>query len=289
MNLRHAAALALLNHLFATALCIVAIAGCDRGGPVVSNQPSTEAQPPAAALAAELFIQPSASRGSQGEIVIEGRTNLPDGLVIGVELYNGKKLAGQDFKVKVNGGQFRSTGFTNRNSPYAPGRYRVHFLSFFNGAWQSTEILALVGDGGSRLRGKLFKLTDPDVVDSDRELDLTATLSFPPLSQEAKAIALVKAAVLTGGGFASEGRSSANVGKTVAWYMTMPDLTPNHGWSARRIALGDGQASNTYMVVFDYIDGPQGERQAVWTANLATGEVHFTNKAAKAFSWMPPD
>ena len=139
------------------------------------------------------------------------------------------------------------------------------------------------------MRGKLFKLTDPDVVDSDRELDLTTTLSFPPLSQEAKAIVLVKAAVLTGGGFFSEGRSSANVGKTVAWYMTMPDLTPNHGWSAKHIALGDGRASNTYMVVFDYIDGPQGERQAVWSANLTTGEVHFTNKAAKAFSWMPPD
>ena len=83
IKLRHAAALALLNRLIATGICIVAIAGCDRGGRVVSSQPSTEAQPAAAALPAELFIQPSASRGSQGEIVIEGRTNLPDGLVIG--------------------------------------------------------------------------------------------------------------------------------------------------------------------------------------------------------------
>jgi len=264
-----------LNRLIAIGLCIVATAGCDLGAPpATSNRPSV-------ALPAVFFIQPSASRGPQGEVVIEGKTNLPDGLIIGVELHNGKKLAAQDFKVRVYGGQFQSTGFTNLGSPYAPGRYRVHFLSYFNVAWQTPEILALVGDGGSRLRGNLFKLTDPDVIDGDRALDLNATLSFPPLSQGAKAITLVKAAVLISNG----SRSSANVGTLVGSFMTIRGVTPHNGWTAKRMALASGD--DTYMVTFDFIDSRVGEMEAVWSANLTTGPVHFTNKAAKNLSWQP--
>jgi hypothetical protein len=52
----------------------------------------------------------------------------------------------------------------------------------------------LGGEGGKTLHGKMFKTVNPDVIDSSKELDYTTIVEVPPLTPEAKAISLVKAA-----------------------------------------------------------------------------------------------
>jgi len=124
----------------------------------------------------------------------------------------------------------------------------------------------------------LFKLEDPEVIDSDRILDLWQTIAFPPLSNELQAISLVKSAVLT---TPKRGRSADNVENTIKEFMDPPDVHPARGWSATKIQ------NQEYRVFFDFIDGSLGEKQAIWSANLATRQVRYLNKSAKILSWLP--
>jgi hypothetical protein len=179
--------------------------------------------------------------------------------------------------------------------PFPPGRKQIHYeadfmgtsATNFNAYVQRPEVQKVVGEGGRNLKGEMFKETDPDIVDSDRVLDYSQTVQFPPLTLEAEAINLVKRAVLTNPGF---GRSSTDVDQSVQYNVKTTALlakTPNFhwegkGWSAR--LTGD----RTYAVSFDSItDDEEGEHQAVWSANLATRQVKYVNKAAKDLSWVP--
>jgi hypothetical protein len=57
-------------------------------------------------------------------------------------------------------------------APLPSGNHKVRFSAYFNGAWQPPSVLSMLGgEGGKNLHGKLLKLTDPDVVDSDKALD----------------------------------------------------------------------------------------------------------------------
>jgi hypothetical protein len=190
-------------------------------------------------LPLEVFLDAAAERGPAGQIFITGSTNLPDSLKIGVEIPEVKwketvkdqqgrqqaiTLFAQDFKVAIQSGRFRSVGFMAHKKPYPAGKHKLHFIAHFNGAWQSKEILRIVGDGGKNLRGKIFKKQDPDVIDSDLILDYTITLLFPPLSLESEAIDLVKRAILTVPG---RGRSATNVQENIRvnldlWYIGPP-------------------------------------------------------------------
>lgn len=58
-------------------------------------------------------------------------------------------------------------------------------------------------------------------------------------------------------------------------------LTPAKGWAAR------STGSKMFEVSFDFVNGKAGEEQAIWTANLATGEVQYVNSNAKYMSWTP--
>lgn len=150
--------------------------------------------------------------------------------------------------------------------------------SFFNGAWQSKEILKITGEGGSKLHGKLFKKTDPDVVDSDVRLDQELVLVFPQLTPESQAINLVKAAVITVPG---RGRSATNIQQNVQLFMKTPGLSVGKGWSAKL------QEENTYLVTLDFINGQLGPSQAIWSADVVTKKVQYINKYAKDMSWVP--
>jgi hypothetical protein len=54
-------------------------------------------------------------------------------------------------------------------------------LAYFNEAWQSADILRIVGKGGTNLNGKVLRLQDPDVVDSDKIIDITRVVQVPAL------------------------------------------------------------------------------------------------------------
>jgi hypothetical protein len=53
------------------------------------------------------------------------------------------------------------------------------------------------GEDGKKLKSTILKATDRDVIDSPMAVDYLLTLPVPPISQGAKAISLVRAAILT--------------------------------------------------------------------------------------------
>ena len=240
-------------------------------------QPSTPTTAQAYVLPDEFTLAPVAERGSEGEIYISGTTNLPDGMKMWVIL--GPKKAQQD--VFVRGGKFRSGPLYQKVSSPIAGRQSLEVTAYFNGAWQSNTVLSLIGDGGKNVHGNLFKLTDPDVIDSPKILDATFTVLLPPILHETTAINVVKHAVLTVPGM---GRSATDIEDNLALF-TRPStgVRPGKGWSARPTD------NNAYNVFYDFLDGSQGEKQAIWSVNTATKQVKYVNESAKLFSWTPKD
>jgi len=266
---------------------ILLLGGCDsRTTPVTAPTKGHYTVP------AEIALEVSAERGNGGEIFIIGSTNLPDGMKIGAEVPFGKKRLGQDFGIYISDGKFRSAGFGTGSDPLPPGKYRVHLLSHFNEAWQAPNILEIVGRSGAKLPlGRFIKLDDPNLMDSDKLLEYTVSIEFPPLmkanppaprakaTDAERAIGLVKRAILVVDG----SRSSETVENGFNFYMKDPAIRMGSGWSARPSDTGE------YTVVLSFIDGKAGPAEAIWTADLKTGKVQYRNKAAKAFSWIPKD
>ncbi len=225
-------------------------------------------------LPAEFSIQPAIERGPEGELYVLGTANFPDGMKMSVAL--GPKKAVRD--AFVNGGKFRS-GPLYQDAPAVSGRQPLEIIAYFNGAWQNQSVLSILGDGGKNLHGALFKSTDPDVVDSDKILDARFTLSVPPLTPEANAIMIVKKAILT---VPDKGKSAADIEDNIKEFESPgTGVARGKGWSAA--PSGAGQ----YNIKYDFIDGSAGEKQAIWSVNLATKQVSYVNEAAKLFSWTP--
>ncbi len=288
------------------ALAGLVVAGCHESNGGASADPS----PSGSALKAfspdrDLFIDASASRLVDGRIVVFGTTNLPEGLKLWVNVEEGKlplgapKSVAGDENVIVHQGKFTTqplwmavpnTRFTktgwpstvnvkDREVPFPARAFKVHFESYFNGAWQSKDIIAAVGGEGAKpLKGKIIKAENPDVIDSSKTVDYTPSLTFPPLSPEGKATSLVRAAIMT---VPDQGRSTGDVQAVVDMFMASPGLKAAKGWDAKKDGL------TTYSVSFDFINGSQGEQQALWQADLATGKVKYVNENGKLFSWAP--
>jgi hypothetical protein len=121
-------------------------------------------------------------------------------------------------------------------------------------------------------------LQDPDVINSDKELDYTLTIDFPQVPAEATAIDLVRHATLSVPG---QGRSALTVQKTIDEFMKAPGMQTGRGWRAVRTQGDD------YTVTFNFSGGGGEDADAIWTANVKIGRVRYVNKSAKIFSWSP--
>lgn len=252
-----------------------------------------------------LFINASAKRIDDGRVVISGETNLPEGLKMWVTIEDGKHPLGTqeavapDDNVYVRNGHFSTSPFwlkvpnklfttegwpagvevQERERPYPTKVFNVHFTSMFNSAWQTAAVLdAVGGEGGKTLRGQIIRAVNDDVVDSTKAVDYTLKVGFPPLSRAAQAISLVRAAVMS---TPEGGRSTGDVQAVVDMYMVSPGLSPAKGWSAKE------EAPDSYTVFFDFINGSQGEQQALWKVNLTSGKISYVNENGKLFSWAP--
>lgn len=239
-----------------------------------------------------ITLTASAGRDEGGATIISGTTNLPDGTKLGVELMAGGREIAQDLNVVVASGRFRSGGFRKANSPLPPGKQKVHLFTYFTTSWQPQTVLALVGDGGKKLKASaVIHSRDAQLIDGDNVLDYTADLVVPSLgsahgkstesfpvsrSPETRAIDIVKKAVLVVDG----DRSSVNVEDGIRYYLRFPGLRAGDGWSAIQIA------PNTFDVSFDFLDGDNKAR-AIWEVNAATHKVLYRNKSAKTFSSIP--
>ncbi len=177
-------------------------------------------------------------------------------------------------------GQFRSEGFSNKASPIPAGPHKIKVLTYFNAAWQSAAVLAIVGKGGSNLKGKLLKLEDPTISDSGKIIDETRTVVFPPVGGETTAIALTKKSILT-----VDGRRSADdIEDAIAFFMkTTPSIKESTCWSAK------SEGGTKYTVSYNFVDGAEGNKTALWSADTVTRKVAYLNSAAKIFSWTPKD
>ena len=238
-------------------------------------------------LPGEITLEFSVERGDLGRIFVVGSTNLPDGTKLGAEVTEPGGGEAQDYKILVINGKFRSEGFTNEGLPIPAGKRKVHMLAYFNSAWQPPEVLRIVGDGGANLKGKPIKLQDRDVTDSDKIVDLTRVVDVPALdpkpagasSAGQDAIHRVKDSILTVDGQ----RSATNLDANVALFMQSPGLRAAGGWTAKKLDGGK------YLVSFDFIDGDNGDQQAIWELDSASNKVRYVNKRAKIMSWTPAD
>lgn len=215
-------------------------------------------------------IQPIATRDSSGGILISASTNIPDGVKIWVQLVDGSTS-----KTHVSNGNFSSEPFTKKGKIIQAGPHQVSFLAYFNEFWQQpAAVLEITGKGGKLLKGKLFHKTDPDVIDSDKMLEYSTTINFPPVSRDLEAISLVKSATLVVDGT----RSSATIGETVDWFLKPgTGIKMGAGWKAVAKVL------DTYEVQLDITGGP-----AIWQADLRAKKVKYINKVAKDMSYLPP-
>jgi len=161
---------------------------------------------------------------------------------------------------------------------HSAGQYKVHITSYFNGAWQTPSLLSVTGEDGKQLKGPILKPTEPDVIDSPKVVDYRVTMPFGSVSPAAKAVSLVRTAVPTVPG---NGRSAGDVQANLDLYLSAPGLQPGKGWSAT------AKSPTVFEVSYDFVNGSQGEQQAVWTANVASGDVKYVNENAKTFSWTP--
>jgi hypothetical protein len=274
---------------------------------VIGCKDSASAPPTAKpyTLPAALTLDASATRTDDGEIVISGRTNLPDGLKFWVQVEDGHlplgapKVVASDDAVFVRSGQFASaplwlsapnTRFTKkgwpkgvqvdyRQKPFPEGKFSIRFESYFNSSWQTPEVLTtLGGEDGKSLNGSILKKTDADVIDSPKVMDYLLTLPFPALSPSARAINLVRASILN---VPDEGRSAGDIQANIDYFLSTPGVRAGKGWSAKVTS------PTVYEVSYDFIDGEQGETQGIWTANIVSGEVKYVNKDAKILSWTP--
>jgi len=132
----------------------------------------------------EVTLKADVARGPEGEMVVTGSTNFPDGLKLSIDVESGRppKVIAGDGEVLVRNGTFHTrplwaevlnkdfknftpemkawqdvADFKFRRRPFAPGRYAVHFTAAFTGGWQDKSVLDLLGgSGGKALRGPIL-------------------------------------------------------------------------------------------------------------------------------------
>lgn len=275
-------------------LYCIFLTGCSPKPVSIDSAPASNASK---TLASEPFVNATAERGPEGETYISGSTNLPEGMKMWLTV--GSSASPDDEGVFVRRGKFRSAALYAESpnpdlraakakrpagdsirvlkSPFPAGIHKVSFTAFFNGAWQDESVLLLTGEGGKNLRGKIFKATDSDVTDSDKTLDARLNLSFPPISDTAQAIQLVKRARLTVPG---SGRSATDIDTNIELFMNSGNgLHPLSGWSAKPDAAGG------YEVRYEFVNGALGNEAALWSTNLKTKQVKYVNSSGKILSW----
>lgn len=240
-------------------------------------------------IPAEVTLTATASRYGGGGAFIAGTTNLPDGMRLGIELKDGNRTLAFDDRMRVKSGRYLSAPFRSGNEPLKPGKRVFRIFAYFNGLWQSNEVLGLIGENGSNLKtSALIHLDDA----GNRLLEYETTLMIPPvrgaiaplmapnLSLERKAIEIVKSTVPV-----VDGRmSSTTVEESIEHYLQRSYFQSGNGWTALRLS------ADTYRVTFDLIYGDDRNSyhdQALWNVNTVNGAIVYLNRSAKNFSQTP--
>jgi hypothetical protein len=221
----------------------------------------------------------SAIRNAEGGLVVSGVVLLPKGTKVWVQPLSsdGKRILTQAETYVGNEGKFSTEPlFSGDGSILKPGPQKVELLSHFTNLWQSSEVLGLVGENGSKLPSAALHPDDPEFPKNGGHLEEELTLSVPPLSMETVAIERVKKARLS---VPNKGLSSEPVGKVIAWFDKAG--VKSLDWSA-------AQESGRWVVSLDCQDGAT-RKKARWEYDEATHTVRYLDPLAKTLSWLPKD
>jgi hypothetical protein len=266
---------------------------------VVKSTPSPVIPPPTAPTwdpaavftndAVKPLYQIVAKRADDGGIRICGKANLPEKTKLGISLVqpwgegNEKLLGESDAAVNAQG-DFQSGGFTDHDIPYPEGDHTVHIYTYFNQAWQSSQILALLGTNGSRLPVAVLKLDDPEFPKQGGHIDQRLVLAFPGLSPAQKALTAVKEAKLFVQGHGQATDSVHYIVKFMqnTWAKTDPRAFQEIDWSAA--ADGPGK----WIVTLNCYNDHKTDK-AQWSYSEADGSVKYLDPLAKLLSYLPPE
>jgi hypothetical protein len=212
-------------------------------------------------LPAKFSIQPIAAWREPSGTYVSGTANFPDGTKLMAVL--GREQA--ELNTFVMGGKFRAGPFYQLTE--VTGRQPLEIL--FNRASQNQNVLSTLEAGA-----------DPNVNAGEKMLDAKFTIALPPVPSvtlELKAIRIVQVSSLTVPGV---GRSSRDVEENIKLFETPgTSAVAGNGWSATDVK------GTIYSVAYDFSDGQNGHKQAVWSVDIATKHVTCVNEAAKFFSW----
>lgn len=244
---------------------------------------------PVTSSALETLVEVSLHRSGSDGLMVVGETNLPDGTRLMVSLRDPESgyLLGQS-KGQVFSRRILIGPFTSKGEPHLQRWYRVGLRSYFNSAWsQPHHVVEMIGNDGENLAGDRTRLTDPEVDDSPRIVDIENECPAPPLSGEqplSNEEVLNAIKVLRESKLRVHGRdvpvSSAPVKEVVAWFLGTPGLREHKGWSTREISPGIARVS------FSFWDG-KNPAEALWDVIPRAGEVRYRNLRAKWMSYLP--
>lgn len=223
-----------------------------------------------------LIQQVSARRIENGGIIILGKANLPKGTKLMIDLSRSGRPLGQSKVIVNEDGNFSSEPFTNKNKPHISGLYKVTIYSYFTEIWQSDEVLAKVGENGSKLPAAQLVPDDPEFPKAGGHLSVSFDISFPGISLELQAIQAVKDAILT---LPEKGRSADPIKNVVALFEKAGGFKAID-WSAKQSSNG------TWIVTLNCIDAKK-RKQAQWEYNPKTKTVKYLDPLAKILSWLP--
>jgi len=265
----------------------------------VSKPPEAEHYVPPPDGTISLIQELRASRDEKGGLVIELKALLPKGTGVYVQVFvpGAKDPLERVTKSTSNDARLNTErlgdGGTLRSQPFkalVAGAYRVEVSSVFNGNWQNADVLALVGDSGTKLP---LSALDPD----DRE--------FPKAGGSLKFSTVVNVEGPPAAMVAAEDADRAK--------RTALEAVKN----SKLFVQDKGQATDTVGQIVDFFQGPgwnfhpgewtatQGEngkwrvslahkwgaeaKVANWQYDAQTGEVKYLDPEAKMLSWIPKD
>jgi hypothetical protein len=231
-----------------------------------------------------LILELDAKRANDGGIVISGKVALPPEMKIWVQLLqampSGKTQVVAQCEAFIQPDcSFQSLPFSDKGNPIKEGSHLVEVVSYFNHLWQTKKNLVRVGFGGAHLPSGALVANDPEFPNEARHLSESRVLSFPGMSDEARAIAAVKkwkaqGAKNTVGAWISECESiyERADGKPQTDFKQI-------GWSA---SLGEG---GRWTVTFECYDGGK-RKKAEWTWNPQSDAVNYADPFAKSLSGL---
>lgn len=139
----------------AVLVAVLVLAGCGRRQEPASSALTFERQDDTTGLSrgGPLIQRIEPYRAANGTLRVRGDVDFPDGVRIQISLYpKGTKELLSRVQVVVNRRRFESPPIVGDSGPLPRGPYRFEYLSLFNDAWQTPDVMRRI-HGGRDLRG----------------------------------------------------------------------------------------------------------------------------------------